>query len=90
MLSKLKTAIYECPAYFCCVVGILGTKQIEVLTQDLVMSQSHEIGCYKNHIALKFDRQLDSAAAEMSVKFQSHWKSPNANLAVSRLHEVLL
>ena len=38
-------------------------------------SRSHEIGCYNDHIALKFDRHLGSAAAEMSVKFQSDWKS---------------
>ena len=36
--------------------------------------------CYNDRIALKFDRHLDSTAAEMPVKFQSVWKSLNMNL----------
>ena len=56
--------------------------------QNLVKSRSREIGCYNDRIALKFDRHLGSAAAEVPVKFQSDWKSPNPNLAASRLHEI--
>ena len=44
---------------------------------------------YNDHIALKCDRHLGSAAAEMPVKFQSDWKSLNPNLATSSLHEIL-
>ena len=40
-------------------------------------------------VALKFDRHLGSAAAEVPVKFQSYWESLNPNLAASRLHKVL-
>ena len=49
--------------------------------------QSREIGCYTDCIALKGDSHLDSAAAEMPVKFQSVWESLNPNLAASRLYE---
>ena len=50
-------------------------------------SRSHEIGCFNNRVALQFDRYLDRANAEMLVKFQSDWKSPN--IAASRLNEML-
>ena len=53
------------------------------------ISRSREIGCYNDRIPLKFDRQLDSGAAELPVKFQSNWKSLNPSLATSRLHEIL-
>ena len=52
-------------------------------------SRSCVIGCYNNRSALKFDRHLGSAAAEVPVKFQSDWKSLNPNLAASRLYEIL-
>ena len=52
-------------------------------------SRSHGIGFYNDRIALKFDRQLGSAAAELPVKFQSDWKSRNPNLAALILHEIL-
>ena len=45
--------------------------------------------CYNDRIGLQFDRLLGSAAVDMSVKFQSDWKSLNSNLAASRLHEIL-
>ena len=48
------------------------------------VSRSREIGCYDYRITLKFDRHLDSSAAEMPVKFQSDQKSLNP-----RLHETL-
>ena len=32
---------------------------------------------------------LDSATAQVPLKFQSDWKSLNANLASLRLHEIL-
>ena len=69
--------------------GPLFTKRYDVLPPNLVKSRSREIGCYNDRIALKFDRHLGSAAAEMPVKFQSNWKSQNPNLAASRLHEIL-
>ena len=61
---------------------------MDVLPQDLVKCWRHEIVCYSVRIALKFDMHLDSAAAEMPVKFQSDLKSPNMNVAASRLHEI--
>ena len=48
-----------------------------VLPPNLVKSQSREIGRYNDHIALKFDRHLGSAATELLVKFQSDWESLN-------------
>ena len=39
-------------------------------------------------IALKFGRYLGSAAAELSVKFQSDTTIATSNLAASRLHEI--
>ena len=48
-----------CGGFFCvCVCG-----------GDLVKSRSHEIGCHYDRFALKFDRHLGSAAAEVPVKF---------------------
>ena len=52
-------------------------------------SRSSVIGCYKDRIALKFDRHLGNAAAEVPVKFENDWKSSNPNLAASSLHEIL-
>ena len=49
------------------------------------MSRSDEIGCYDDRITLKFDRHLGSAAAKVSVKFQSDWKSLKLNLVASVL-----
>ena len=65
------------------------TKRTDFLPKDLVKSRRHEIKCYNDHIGLKFDRHLGSAAAEVLVKFQSDWKSLNPNPVASRLHEVL-
>ena len=53
-------------------------------------SRSNEIGCYNDRNALKFDRHLGNAAAEVSVKFKSNWKSLNPNLAAWRLREILV
>ena len=52
-----------------------------------LLSRSHEIGCYNDHIVVKFDRHLDSAADE--VKFLCDSKGLNLNLAASRLPEIL-
>ena len=49
---------------------LLLTKRADVLPQDLVKSRSREIACYNDHIALKFDRHLESAAVEVPEKFQ--------------------
>ena len=38
---------------------------------------------------MQFDRNLDSAAAEVAVKLQNDWQSVNPILAASRLHEIL-
>ena len=38
---------------------------------------------------MKFDRRLDSAAAETPVEFQGDRKSLSLNHAASRLHEIL-
>ena len=40
-------------------------------------------------IALKFDRHIDSTAAEVPVKFQSDRTILNTNIAASRLYEIL-
>ena len=69
--------------------GPLFTKRTDVLPQVLAKSRKSEIKCYNYRIALKFDRHLGSAAAEVPVKFQSDWKNLNPNLAASRLREIL-
>ena len=51
---------------------ILFTQRQDVLPSNLVKYRSRENGCYNDHIALKFDRQLDSATAEVQAKFQSN------------------
>ena len=68
--------------------GPLFTKRMDVLPPNIVKSRSREIDCYDDHIVLKFDRHIGSAAADMPVKFQSDWNSLNPNLAPSRLHEI--
>ena len=52
------------------------------LPPNLVKYQSREIGCYNDHVVLKFDRHLGTAAAEVPVNFESDW---NRDLAVRRL-----
>ena len=69
--------------------GPLFTKQTDVLPQDLVKFRGREIPVQTVSIALKFDRHLDSSAAEMPVKFQSDAIIITSNLAASRLHEIL-
>ena len=73
----------------CLCSGPLFTEQWDVLLPNLMKSQSREIGCYNAHIALKFDRHLDSAAFGVSVKFLGNWKSLNLNLAASRFYKIL-
>ena len=41
------------------------------------LDRSREIGCWNDHVVLKFDRRFGSDAARVSVKFQSDWKSLN-------------
>ena len=67
----------------------LFTKRTDVLPQDLRIIRGREIACYNDSIPLKFDRHLDSTAADVPVKFQSEWKSLNQNLAASRFREIL-
>ena len=69
--------------------GLLFTKRLDVLPQDLVESRSREIGCYDNRIALKFSTHLGSAADELPVKWQSDCKNLNLYLTVARFHEIL-
>ena len=67
----------------------LFTKRVDILPQDLVKTRSRAIGSYNHRIAMKFDRRLDSAAAETPVEFQGDRKSLSLNHAASRLHEIL-
>ena len=67
----------------------LFTKQVDVLPQDLVKSQSRAIRVETFPIALKFDRHLGSNATEMPVKFQSDTVIVISNLGASRHHEIL-
>ena len=54
-------------------------------------SRNREIGCYNDCIALKYDRHLGSAAAEVLGKIHCDSKCLNMNrdFMVSRLHEIL-
>ena len=65
------------------------TKRTDVLPQDLVKSRSREIECCNDRIALKFERHLGSAAAEVPIKFQSDRKCLKPNLVALRLYETL-
>ena len=64
-------------------------KRTDVSPQNLAKSRSREIWCYNDFIALKFDRHLGSAVAEVAVKFQNDWKCLNLNLTAPWLHEIL-
>ena len=63
----------------------MASGPLDVLLPNLVKSRSRAIGDCNDRIALKYDRHLSSAAAEVPVKFQNEWKSLNPNLAASRL-----
>ena len=65
------------------------TTLTNVLPQGLVKSRSREIRVKTFVIALKFDRHLDSNAAEMSVQYQNDTIIITSNLAASSLHEIL-
>ena len=51
---------------------------------ELVQSRSREIDCSNYCITMNFDMHVDSAAAEVPVKFYNDWKSLNS-LRISRL-----
>ena len=67
----------------------LFTKPTDVLQQDLVKSRSRDIRVKTLPIALKLDRYLGSAAAEMPVKFQSDTIIITPNLTYLRPREIL-
>ena len=71
-----------------CVTPPQWVKRRDALPPNLTKPRSHEIRCYHDRIALKFDRYCGSAAAEMPVKFQIDRESINPNLAVSRHHNI--
>ena len=56
---------------------------------DLLKSRSREIGNLNYHITLKFDRHVDSTAAEVPVKFRSDRTILNTNLTALKLCEIL-
>ena len=68
--------------------GPLFTKRTDILPHDLVKSQGREIRVQTFQIALKFDWNFGSSAAEMLVKFQSDTIFMTPNLAASGLHEI--
>ena len=66
------------------------TKQTDVLPQDFMKCWSRKIGCYNNCVVLQCGGHFGNAAAKVSVKFQSDWKSLNLTLSASRLHKFLV
>ena len=66
----------------------LFTARTNLSLQDLVTSKSHGVRCCDYRIVPKFDRQLDSAAVDMPVKFQSDMTDLYPNLVASRPHEI--
>ena len=54
----------------------------DVLPPDLVKSRNREIGCYNDRIALKFDKHIGSAAAEVLSIVRAIGKILNPNLAL--------
>ena len=67
--------------------GPLFTKRRDVLRQDFVNSPRHDIGCYNDRIAPKFDRHLGSDAACQISKVIGKVKTRISRLP--RLHEIL-
>ena len=67
---------------------ILGIYSLSRWTSYRRISQSLEAAGF-GWIALKFDRHLDSRAAEMPVKFQSHTNIITSDLVATRFHEIL-
>ena len=47
-------------------------KRQDVLPTIFLKSGSREIECYDAHIALKFEKHISNAAADLPVKFQSN------------------
>ena len=58
------------------------TKWQDVSPPNLAKHRSHEIGCYNNRFALRFDRHIGSDAAEMPVKFQIDWMGINPSIYI--------
>ena len=56
---------------------------------DILKSWSREIVNLNHRIALIFDRHIGSIAAGVPTEFQSIHTIVNANLAASRLYEIL-
>ena len=69
--------------------GPLFTDRRDVLTAKSREDSKQRDWIYNDWSALTFDRLLDSAAAEVPVKFQNNWKSLKPNLAAPRFHEIL-
>ena len=65
------------------------TINYDVFPPNIVKYRSRTIGGYNDRVALTFDKDLDSAAAQVFVTFQRDWKSLKPNLASSILHEIL-
>ena len=68
--------------------GCVSLKESELAFPNLAKSRSREIDSISCQMALKFDRRLRSDTAETPVKFRSHPKILNTNLAASRLDEI--
>ena len=96
---KRHTFMVKCPFFlpfyhkyncynFCYVSRPLFTRLTDVIPHDLLKSRSHEIRIQTFPIALKFDRHLDSSAAERPDKFQSSTIIMRSNLAAVRLREI--
>ena len=64
------------------------TKRTDALPQDLVKFRSREIPVSTSLITLQFDRDIDSIAAKMPVKFYSDTIIMTYNLGASRLYEI--
>ena len=64
-------------------------KESELFFPNIAKSQSNEINSKSCQMALKVDRRFRSDTAETPVKFWSHPKILNTNLAASRLDKLL-
>ena len=88
LISVSKRDIWKCQLHLSS-TGPLCTKRHDVLSPNLMKSQSREIGCWNDPIVMKFDWHLGSADVEAPIKFHVGFESLNPNLAYSRLREML-
>ena len=84
---KCQPRIKSCVSMYLCNMWSISILQ----KKFIVISHKYwlqEIGCCNAHINLKFHRWLSSNAVEMTVNFQSNWKTLNTDFTPRRLCKI--